>query len=149
MPRIAGQVVILTVSDGGQSATWCHDLLGWTKPAATPGQDGHVALDHLVDRISGVELCLVDHRSGQAAFDEFRIGLDHLAFLVAHRDDLDTWVTRSPSDGNRRPALRIPSARRGLICCLNHGGIWHARKHNGNPHCPASTGGADVPDRIH
>ncbi len=94
MPRIAGQVVILTVSDADQSATWYCDLLGMEETSRYVQPDGHIALIHLVERLSGVELCLVCHRSGQAAFDEFRIGLDHLEFLVAHRDDLDTWVTR-------------------------------------------------------
>ena len=94
MPPIAGQVVILTVSDADQSATWYRDLLGMGETSRYVQPDGHVALVHLLEPLSGVELCLVDHRSGQAAFDEFRIGLDHLEFLVAHRDDLDTWMTR-------------------------------------------------------
>ena len=93
MPPIAGQVVILTVSDADQSATWYRDLLGMGETSRYVQPDGHVALVHLLEPLSGVELCLVDHRSGQAAFDEFRIGLDHLEFLVAHRDDLDTWMT--------------------------------------------------------
>jgi glyoxylase I family protein len=93
MPPIVGQVVILTVSDVGQSAAWYRDLLDMDETSRYVEPDGHVALVHLLERLSGVEVCLVNHRSGQAAFDEFRIGLDHLEFLVAHRDDLDNWVT--------------------------------------------------------
>jgi len=109
MPRIAGQVVILTVSDADQSATWYRDLLGMEETSRYVQPDGHIALIHLVERLSGVELCLVCHRSGQAAFDEFRIGLDHLEFLVAHRDDLDTWVTRLDELGIRHSGVKEPS----------------------------------------
>jgi catechol 2,3-dioxygenase-like lactoylglutathione lyase family enzyme len=71
--------------------------------------DGHVAQVHLAEPLSGVELCLVDHRSRQAAFDEFRTGLDHLEFLVAHRDDLDAWVTRLDELGIRHTGVKEPS----------------------------------------
>jgi len=63
MPRIAGQVVILTVSDADRSATWYCDLLGMDETSRYVQPDGHVALIHLVERLSGVERCLVDHRS--------------------------------------------------------------------------------------
>jgi glyoxylase I family protein len=109
MPRIAGQLVILTVSDADRSAAWYRDLLGMDETSRYVQQDGHVALVHLAEQSSGVELCLVDHRSGQAAFDEFRIGLDHLEFLVAHRDDLDTWVARLDELGIRHSGVKEPS----------------------------------------
>lgn len=109
MPGIAGQVVILTVSDADRSAAWYCELLGMDETSRYVQPDGHVALVHLADQVSGVELCLVDHRSGQDAFDEFRIGLDHLEFLVAHRDDLDTWVTRLDKLGIRHSGVKEPS----------------------------------------
>ena len=68
MPRIAGQVVILTVSDADHSATWYRDLLGLEETSRYVQPDGHVALVDLVERLSGVELCLVDHQSRQTAF---------------------------------------------------------------------------------
>jgi glyoxylase I family protein len=110
MPRIAGQVVILTVSDADRSAAWYCDLLGMDETSRYVQPDGHVALVHLVEQSSGAELCLVAHQSGQAAaFDEFRSGLDHLEFLVAHRDDLDTWVTRLDELGIRHSGVKEPS----------------------------------------
>ena len=109
MPCIAGQVVILTVSNADRSATWYCDLLGMDETSRYVQPDGHVALVNLAERRSGVELCLVDHRSGPAAFDEFRIGLDHLEFLVAHRDDLDAWVTRLDELGIRHSGVKEPS----------------------------------------
>ena len=109
MPRIAGQVVILTVSDADRSAAWYRDLLAMDETSRYTQPDGHVALIHLADPLSGVELCLVNHRSGQAAFDEFRIGLDHLEFLVAHRNDLDTWVTRLDELGISHSGIKEPS----------------------------------------
>ena len=115
MPRIAGQVVILTVSNADQSATWYGDLLGMDETSRYVQPDGHVALVHLVERLSGVELCLVDHRSGQVAFDEFRIGLDHLEFLVAQRDDLDAWVTRLDQLGIRHSGVKEPSYTRNAM----------------------------------
>src|SRR6266568_235641 len=68
MPGIAGQVVILTVSDADGSAAWYCDLLGMDETSRYVQPDGHVALVHLAERFSGVELCLVDHRSGQLEF---------------------------------------------------------------------------------
>jgi len=40
-------------------------------------------------------LGLTQHRDGgQDAFDETRVGLDHVAFTVADRAELDAWATR-------------------------------------------------------
>jgi len=108
VPRIAGQVVILTVSDADRSASWYRDLLGMDEISRYVQPDGHVAQVHLLERLSSVELCLVDHRSGQDGFDEFRIGLDHLEFLVAHRDDLDAWVARLDELGIRHSGVKEP-----------------------------------------
>src|SRR6204780_4583031 len=109
MPRIAGQVVILTVSNADRSAAWYCDLLGMDETSRYVQPDDHVALLRLAEAVSGVELCLVDHRSGHAAFDEFRIGLDHLEFLGAHRDELDTWVARLDELGIRHSGVKEPS----------------------------------------
>jgi catechol 2,3-dioxygenase-like lactoylglutathione lyase family enzyme len=109
MPGIAGQIVNLTVSDADRSAAWYCDLLDMEETSRYVQPDGHVELVHLAERLSGVELCLVDHRPGQAAFDEFRIGLDHLEFLVAHRDDLDMWAARLDELGIRHSGIKEPS----------------------------------------
>jgi glyoxylase I family protein len=109
MPRMAGQIVILTVSDADRSAAWYRDLLGMDETGRYVQPDGHVALVSLAERFSGVELCLVDHRSGQGAFDEFRIGLDHLEFLMPQRGDLDAWMTRLDELGIPHSGVKEPS----------------------------------------
>jgi hypothetical protein len=63
-------------------------------------------------------------RVRKAAFDEFRIGLDHLEFLVAHRDDLDTWVTRLDELGIRHSGVKEP-----LLHLQRHGHLPRSRQH--------------------
>jgi glyoxylase I family protein len=109
MPRIAGHVVILTVGDADRSAAWYRDLLGMDETGRYVQPDGHVEQVCLVERASGVELCLVAHRPGQDVFDEFRIGLDHLEFLVADRDDLDNWARRLDELGIPHSGVKKPS----------------------------------------
>jgi catechol 2,3-dioxygenase-like lactoylglutathione lyase family enzyme len=81
MPDIAGQVVILTVSDVERSTDWFCRLLGMEEASRYVQPDGHVALAHLAEQRSGVELCLVAYCPSGGGFDEFRIGLDHLEFF--------------------------------------------------------------------
>jgi catechol 2,3-dioxygenase-like lactoylglutathione lyase family enzyme len=94
MLEITGQVVILSVSNADRSAAWYSDLLGLEEAGRYVQPDGHAQQVCLADARSGLELCLVDHQSGPDVFDEFRIGLDHLEFLVARRSDLDAWAAR-------------------------------------------------------
>jgi catechol 2,3-dioxygenase-like lactoylglutathione lyase family enzyme len=109
MPGITSQVVILTVSNAGQSAAWYRDLMNMEETSRYTQPDGHVAQVHLAEPGGGVELCLVSHRVKRAAFDEFRIGLDHLEFLVARRDDLDWWVARLDERGIGHSGVKEPS----------------------------------------
>jgi glyoxylase I family protein len=108
MPEIAGQVVNLTVSDVGRSAAWYCELLGMEEISRYAEPDGHVALAHLAEPRSGLELCLVAHRSGEGSFDAFRIGLDHLEFLVAQRRDLNAWAARLDELGIRHSGVKEP-----------------------------------------
>jgi glyoxylase I family protein len=101
VPEIAGQIVILTVNDADRSAAWYRDLLAMEETSRYVEPDGHVEVVSLAEPRSGMELCLVAHRRGGGSFDEFRIGLDHLEFLVARRGDLDAWAARLDE-------LRIP-----------------------------------------
>ena len=109
MPDIAGQVVILTVSDVDRSAAWYCGLLGMGETSRYVEPDGHVALAHLTEPRSGVELCLVAHRTSGGGFDESRIGLDHLELLVAQRGDLDGWAARLDELGIRHSGVKEPS----------------------------------------
>ena len=60
-------------------------------------------------------LGLTQHRDGdQGAFDETRVGLDHLSFEVASRAELERWVTlleeRTVTHSRIMPANSIPGA---------------------------------------
>lgn len=109
MPDIIGQVVILTVSDADRSAAWYCDLLGTQETSRYVQPDGHVALVHLAEPRSAVELCLVAHDADPGTFSEFRAGLDHLEFVVARRSDLDAWASRLDKLGIRHSGIKEPS----------------------------------------
>jgi glyoxylase I family protein len=153
MPHIAGQVVILTVTDADRSAAWYRDLLGMKETSRYVQPDGHVEQVCLAEPRSGIELCLLAHRQAEGPFAEFRVGLDHLEFLVAQRADLDAWAARLdesaiPHSGVKEPpytanamltfrdpdniqleffwrAPKLPGALRpGALTC---GGFWTVR----------------------
>jgi hypothetical protein len=67
MPETAGQTVNLTVSDVGRSAAWSCDVLGMEEISRYAKPGGHVALAHLAEPRSGLELCLVAQRSAPTA----------------------------------------------------------------------------------
>lgn len=85
----------LTVRDVDASATWYERVLGFQRVGRYDSPDGarrKVFLSH--DRLD-VRLGLTQHRDGNLDdFDETRIGLDHLAFAVRDRGDLDAWAAR-------------------------------------------------------
>jgi len=108
VPDIIGQVVILTVRDADRSAAWYCDLLGTEETSRYVQPDGHVALVHLAEPRSGVELCLVGHSADPGIFSEFRAGLDHLELLVAQRSDLDAWASRLDELGVRHSGVKNP-----------------------------------------
>jgi len=94
-PKVTGQIVaILTVRDAGLSASWYGALLA-AEETSIPITGRHLAGD--AERsVAGFELCLVSRPNLSRAdhFDEHRVGLDHLEFFVARRDELDRWEAR-------------------------------------------------------
>jgi glyoxylase I family protein len=90
----------LTVRDVEVSSAWYVDVLGFRRLDGFDSPDGarrKVFLRHDGLRI---RLGLTQHRGGgQEAFDETRVGLDHLAFSVADRDQLGDWEARLASAG--------------------------------------------------
>jgi glyoxylase I family protein len=96
MPRLANvSHVELTVSDVDRSAAWYREVLGFdTVLVATDTPDffeGRVI--SLLRSDLGLGIGLVQHRDGDhGRFSEFRVGLDHLAFGVESRADLEAWV---------------------------------------------------------
>lgn len=85
----------LTVRDVEVSAAWYAEVLGFRRVAEFESPDG--ARRKVFLRHNGLQarLGLTQHRDGcQEAFDETRVGLDHLAFAVADRAELDAWAKR-------------------------------------------------------
>jgi glyoxylase I family protein len=88
----------LTVRDVEASAAWYERVLGFRRDGGFESSDGERRKVFLRHDGLEVRLGLTQHRHGdQDWFDERRIGLDHLAFAVAARDDLDLW-TRQLAD---------------------------------------------------
>ena len=104
MPAIAGaHHVALTVSDADRSAEWYRDLLGMQ--VVLSGDDDNVSFRVLAHPGSGWVLGVRQYHARDAErFDELRTGLDHFAFEVSSRSELEDWerelaargVTRSP-----------------------------------------------------
>jgi glyoxylase I family protein len=90
----------LTVRDVDASAVWYRDVLGFRCVDEYEAPDGarrKVFRRH--DRLH-VRLGLTQHRAGSRdPFDETRVGLDHLAFCVADRQELEAWARRLSDAG--------------------------------------------------
>ena len=85
-----GHHIALTVSDAERSAEWYCGLFGMQTVLA--GDDESVSYRVLVHPDSGWALGVRQyHGRGSDRFDEFRTGLDHFAFGVASRDELEGW----------------------------------------------------------
>jgi glyoxylase I family protein len=85
----------LTVRDADTSAQWYERVLGFQRIDDYESPDGARRKVFLRHEGLRARLGLTQHRLGQVdAFDETRIGLDHLAFEVAAREDLDVWAQR-------------------------------------------------------
>jgi len=90
----------LTVRDVDASAAWYQDVLGFRRAGEYTAPDG--ARRKVFLRHDGLRarLGLTQHQRGNHdAFDETRIGLDHLSFAVSSRDDLDAWAKRFSDAG--------------------------------------------------
>src|SRR5271163_1497428 len=85
--------VALTVSDLSDSAPWYERLFG-----SKPVLDEDTGLfRHVVWLVGGqtlVGLHQFPDPADSAPFNERRLGLDHLAFACASRDELDQWTNR-------------------------------------------------------
>jgi glyoxylase I family protein len=90
----------LTVRDVDASACWYEDVLDFHREGDFNAPDGtrrKIFLRH--DRLR-IRLGLAQHRGGSGeVFDETRVGLDHLAFAVSTRAELDDWAERFTARG--------------------------------------------------
>lgn len=90
----------LTVGDVEASASWYERTLGFRRVGEYTWADGSIRKVFMRHDRLRVRLGLTEHRSGsKSAFDETRIGLDHLAFAVSSRDELDEWARRFAAAG--------------------------------------------------
>jgi catechol 2,3-dioxygenase-like lactoylglutathione lyase family enzyme len=91
MPTITGaHHVAFTVQDVDASAAWYQDLFGMQ--VIMQNDDETVRLRVLVHPECGWLIGLREYPGHpDAAFSEFRTGLDHIAFTVSSRDELEAW----------------------------------------------------------
>jgi glyoxylase I family protein len=92
MPLSGTSHIALTVTDLDRSKEWYARVLGWT-PAMEGEHDGaRFSVGMIPD---GVLVGLREYAAGERrAFDPQRIGLDHVAFSVASRAELNGWEQR-------------------------------------------------------
>src|SRR3954447_10367632 len=86
----------LTVTDLDRSMKWYADVLGWAEVYAGEAEGDRFALGF----IGPVGVAL--RQAGAGTADEFtadRTGLDHLAFAVGSRADLETWEKKFSEHG--------------------------------------------------
>jgi catechol 2,3-dioxygenase-like lactoylglutathione lyase family enzyme len=88
----------LTVRDLDLSTAWYEALFDLETVMDEPGDERRARVYRLRD--TDVMLGLTEHRSNDgAAFRPDRTGLDHAAFSVAGREDVDAWVERLDAAG--------------------------------------------------
>jgi glyoxylase I family protein len=105
----------LTVRDVEMSAAWYVAVLGFRRVGELESPDGERRKVFLRHDGLRARLGLTQHRCGaQDGFDETRVGLDHLAFAVADRAELDAWAVQlADADvvhSSIAPANSIPGA---------------------------------------
>jgi glyoxylase I family protein len=99
MPELMGLSHIdLTVSDCRRTAAWWQEVLGFT-----PVHQARIEAHEVRSMVhpSGLVVTVMTHdaTASDDAFDERRVGLDHLAFRVSDRDELQGWVTHFDAMG--------------------------------------------------
>lgn len=89
----------LTVRDVDASAAWYERVLEFRRVSNYHSPDGALRKVFLSHEGLGVRLGLTQHRRGSTErFSETRVGLDHLAFAVKDRHELDAWADRLAAD---------------------------------------------------
>lgn len=101
MTRLAGfHHVALTVTDLNASIEWYAAVLGFEELFREDGEHRKACVMRFPG--GGQQVGLVQFLTGdEGGFDPHRIGLDHLAFAVATRAELDAWVERLSAAGVR------------------------------------------------
>jgi glyoxylase I family protein len=99
MPQLLGfSHIDLTVSDCDRAAKWWQDVMGFTLVHQV--HEPTFECRSLIHS-SGVAVTVMTHSATAdfGAFDERRVGLDHLGFQVTDLDELQRWVTHLDTHG--------------------------------------------------
>jgi glyoxylase I family protein len=110
MPTLDGfHHVALTVTDRDRSAAWYAEILGFEELFREEGEHRRACVMRFAS--GGYGVGLVEHTPGDGgAFDPRRLGLDHLAFTVRSKDELDQWAERLTLAGvTHSGAIDIPA----------------------------------------
>ena len=99
MPTIVGaHHVSFTVRNADRSAQWYGDLLGMQ--VVLKGDEDTVQFRVLAHPDSGWMIGVRQYLGREeGSFDEFRTGLDHFAFAVSSRAELEAWEQRLRTAG--------------------------------------------------
>jgi glyoxylase I family protein len=106
--------VALTVRDLAVSVPWYEALLD-AEPVLDEDTDPH--MHHTVYLLgNGTLLGLHQHENPAAdgTFSEFNVGLDHVAFGLADRQELETWAARLDELGIDHDAIKDASYGSGV-----------------------------------
>ena len=95
-PAITGiSHVDLSVTDLASSISWYTQLLDMVPLFGGRNDERGYDAQYLMEPNSGVVIGLEQHDANPGtAFDERRVGLDHLSFNVDSREQLDAWLAR-------------------------------------------------------
>ncbi len=97
MPELTGiNHVVLTVRNLQTSVSWYENLFGFTKVPEAESENFQL----LIHPSSQVVIGLLIHESNDGnPFAETTVGLDHLAFHVSGRTELEAWRARFEEQG--------------------------------------------------
>ena len=88
--------IAFTVTDADRSAKWYADLLHMS--VVGEGDDDTVKFRLLAHSDSGWVIGVREYKGvDSGSFDEFRTGLDHFAFTVSSRRELEAWESELSS----------------------------------------------------
>ena len=107
VPSLTGvQHLGLTVRDIGASEAWYTSVLGLVRAFVEPHSTGEGHAVVMTRPGTGLFLGLDHHPDAdREMFDPLRTGLDHVAFGVASREDMDTWISHLDAMGVEHDAL--------------------------------------------
>jgi glyoxylase I family protein len=100
-----------TVTDGDRAMRWWEEVMGF-KLLSEWGHAGYRGWT--MTHPCGLVVTALTHAEGDcSAFDERRVGLDHVAFRVSDLTDLEAWANRLDALGVTHSGVQDVEGRRG------------------------------------